>query len=370
MKFPILSATVLVFSLVSCDRQSAPEPDAKNKPVDKPASPNPIPQTNASSAKKESGGKGLEELSSRITRSQLTDVDWEVLEAEINRDPAAAASWAATLPPGSNRDECLELIFASWAGTDSDAAIAFARRNLAGMDLTVAAASIAETLAEESPESAVVALSLVAEPLARGAVVESILRGSTSVDPNRAAQWVLATKEPGERRVAIGTLISEWASIDPVATAAWIDSHLSGEEKSGAAGLLIESWGGLSPRAAADWLAAHREGLDYELSGGVLANQWAMVDPKGAASWAMAEKDSGLRESLVVGLVGTWALNESSNAIQWAAEIPDAALRREALVAAFEAISEESPEALDVWMASNPNHPAMREASEVRRNAE
>lgn len=370
MKFPILPALILSFSLVACDRQSVPEPDAKDQPVDKPASVNPIPQTNVSSAKKESCAKGLEELASSITRSKFTDDDWEVLEAEIERDPAAAASWAVTLPPGSNRDECLEEIFVSWAGTDPDAAIAFARRNLVGMDLTVAAASIAETLAEESPESAVVALSLVSEPLARGAVVESIIRSSTSVDPNRAAQWALASKDPGERRVAIGTLISEWAAIDPAASATWIDSHLSGEEKSGAVGLLMESWGGLAPRAAADWLAARRGGLDYEVTGGELANQWAMVDPKGAASWAVAEKDSGLRESLVVGVVGTWALNESSNAIQWAAEIPDPALRREALVAAFESISEESPEALEVWMSSNPNHSAMPVAREVQRNAE
>jgi hypothetical protein len=143
---------------------------------------------------------------------------------------------------------------------------------------------------------------------------------------------------------------------------------LSGEEKSGAAGLLIESWGSLAPRAAADWLAARRNGVDYELTGGTLATQWAMVDPKGALNWAMAEKDSGLRESLVVGVVGTWVLNESSNAIQWASQIPDAALRREALVAVFESMSDESPEVLDSWMKSNANHPAMREASEVRRN--
>jgi len=368
MKFPILPAIVLAFSMVSCDRQSAPESDAKDKPVDKPVSPNPIPQTNVTSANKESSGKGLEELASRITRSKLREEDLEGLEAECDRDPAATAAWAATLAPGSNRDECLELIFASWAGTDPDAAIDFARRNLAGMDLTVAAASIAETLAEESPESAVVALSLVAEPLARGGVIESIIRTSAAVDPRRAAQWALATKEPWERRVAINTLISEWASIDPMASAAWIDSHLSGEEKSGAAGLLIESWGSLAPRAAADWLAARRNGVDYELTGGTLATQWAIVDPKGALNWAMAEKDSGLRESLVVGVVGTWVLNESSNAIQWASQIPDAALRREALVAVFESMSDESPEVLDSWMKSNANHPAMREASEVRRN--
>ena len=84
----------------------------------------------------------------------------------------------------------------------------------------------------------------------------------------------------------------------------------------------------------------------------------------------MAEKNSELRESLVVGVVGTWALNESSNAIEWAVEIPDASLRREVLVAAFESISEESPEALEAWMISHANHPAMPVAREVQRNAE
>jgi hypothetical protein len=288
-----------------------------------------------------------------------------MLLREVERNPEEAASWAATLPPGVNRDACLEAVFSEWAGIDAEAAVDFARRKLSGMDLTVAAASIGAVLATDSPEAASMALSLVAEPIARGVVVESIASGAVSVDPQRASQWALALRDPVERRAALQSLVDAWSSTDLRSAAAWVDSALQGPEKSEAVEVLITNWASIDPRSAVEWLSARRGQVDFDGSGKILAESWAVVDPKAASQWAMAETGAA-REDFVEAVMQSWALNETSNAIAWASAIGDPEIRGKALAAGFESIREDSPAALEAWIQANPGHPAMEVAVEAR----
>jgi len=308
---------------------------------------------------------GLEEIAAAQGNGYQSQEALLMLLREVERNPEEAASWAATLPPGANRDACLEAVFGEWAGIDAEAAVDFARRKLSGMDLTVAAASIGAVLATDSPEAASMALSLVVEPIARGVVVESIASGAVSVDPQRAAQWALLMRDPVERGAAVQSVADSWSSMDLRAAATWIDSSLQGPEKSEAAEKLISNWASIDPRSAAEWLAARREQVDFETSGKILAESWAVVDPKAAAQWAMAEKGTA-REDFVEAVMQSWALNETSNAIAWASAVGEPDIRGKALAAGFESIREDSPAALEAWIQANPGHPAMEVAVEAR----
>ena len=330
------------------------------------AVPKPAEESASSSDPAARGGSAFAAIAGMQRNGYQPEEALELLLAEVEKNPTAAAEFAVTLPPGANRDSCMEAVFAEWAAINEGAALEFARRNLKGMDLTVAAAAIASVLASDSPEAAQAALSLIAEPIPRGVVVQSIVSAAVATDPGRAAQWAIAQRNPVERRAAIGALAEAWSSEDLRAAAAWIDSVLQGEEKNMAAGVLLANWSSIDPRAAVDWLASRRGALDFQSGGEVLVDGWAVVDPRAAAEWVLAEPDSGSRGAFAETLMAGWALNETSNAIDWASGLGDPELRREALVAGFGAIKEDSPAALEQWIQSHPSHAALAEAVEVR----
>jgi hypothetical protein len=293
----------------------------------------------------------------------------EILEREVEADPAGAAAQVAGMAPGANRDACLEAVFLQWGGSDPMAAINFTGRRLSGMDVTVAAASIAQAMAGESPESAWSAISLVAEPISRGVVAGAIARGGAESDAPRTARWVQAMAVGPERDAAVRSLAETWSSLDADEAARWIDASLVAGEKSRAVEILMSNWGSLTPREAASWLAGQREALDYGACGVALAGSWALVEPRRTGEWVLTEPDAVFRTAFAKALMEGWVLNETSNAIAWGSVIEDPELRREALLAGFLAMQGDSPAALDQWIESNPSHPALTEAVEIRSGA-
>ncbi len=353
--------------LVGCEDSPVVEPESKNPPAAKADSDEtagkvqPIPSIQPAA---EPNGEPLRRVEQLQSNGYQTDEALEILLAEIEKNPKASAKWAATLPPGANRDSCLETVFTEWALIEEYAAVDFARTNLSGMDLTVAAAAIAEVLAADTPESATAALSLVQEPIARGVIADVIARSAAENDPQRAAQWCLLQRDPVERAAAIGALVDVWSSTDLRSAAGWIDSSLQGEEKSIAVDMLMSNWGSIDPRAAAEWLAARRADIDYPSSSFILVSGWTMVDPRAAATWALSGTDAESQTALVEEVMSGWALNETAKSIEWANTIGNPEIRRQALLAGFGAMQDDSPAALRTWIQSHPGHPALAEALE------
>jgi hypothetical protein len=353
--------------LVGCEDSPFVEPEGKKPPAAKADSDETVREiqpTPPIQPAAEPTGEPLRRVEQLQSNGYQPDEALEILLAEIEKNPRAAAEWAATLPPGANRDSCLETVFTEWALIDQNAAVDFARTNLSGMDLTVAAAAIAEVLAADTPESATAALSLVKEPLARGVIADVIARSAAENDPQRAAQWCLLQRDPVERAAAIGALVDVWSSTNLRSAAGWIDSSLQGEEKNLAVEKLISNWASIDPRSAAQWLTDRRANLDYKSHSLTLASGWAMIDPPASARWALGEPDSDLQGSLVKEVASSWALNETAKSIEWANTIGNPEIRRQALLAGFGAMQDDSPAALRAWIQSHPGHPALAEAME------
>ena len=358
----VSAASVLV---VGCDGggDAAPEGKKEAKMVEKKA----VAASEVESESDEGASiVGLKELGEMIAAGRLTDEGLEILEEAAENDPAGTADWAVTLPPSAHRDTCLEIAFYNWGGEDSTAALNFIRGNLRGMDRTLAAASVAEALAEESPEAASAALALVAEPVPRGVVIESIVTAGVAESPQRVASWALALANPYERGAAVAALGRVWSEENPKACAAWIASSLNGDDRVNAGVELMANWGANAPREAAGWLAAQRGAEGYLEAGESLADAWSMVDPRAAASWAVEEPDAEMRSLLVDAVVTNWVLNEASNTIDWAQGLQDPGVREAALESAFLSLDVESPAALDYWLDTHPAHPAREIALSVR----
>ena len=359
-------AILVCAGLVGCEQKKEPLPEKTVVPEQASI---PISEGTSQAAAPQQRG-GLAGISKMVTRGELSDNALVELEGEIDANPKAVAEWAATLPLGSNRDTCLELVFGKWGAIDAPSAIDFVRKHLAGMDRTVAAASIAESMAAESPESITAALALVTEPIPRAVVVRSAVAAAFETKPDRAASWTLAQSSPVEREAALAALTELWSQSDPQACAAWVGSVLNGDDKTTASSELMASWGRISPRDAAQWLDAQKAGIDYEEVAPVLAENWSLVDPKAAANWASQEKDPEIRSSLMETIVSSWVLNEAANSIDWASGIQDAELRKSILESAFMSLAMESPSALADWIKNNSGHPAIHDAEEVQAGIE
>ncbi|MFM8830772.1 MAG: hypothetical protein ACKOHM_07180, partial [Spartobacteria bacterium] len=88
----------------------------------------------------------------------------ELLGDALEISPEQAAGWAATLPPGLNKDACLEMVFKGWAQEAPDDAARFAKSHLKGVDYRLALASVIEGAASSSPEKAAALLNGEKEP--------------------------------------------------------------------------------------------------------------------------------------------------------------------------------------------------------------
>ena len=365
LKMP-LAAFLACAGLGGCDQKKEPLPEKTVAPEQASV---PVLEGASQAVAPQQGG-GLAGISKMVTRGQLSDNALVELEAEIDANPKAVAEWVATLPLGSNRDTCLELVFGKWGAIDPPVAVDFVRKHLAGMDRTVAAASIAESMAAESPESITAALALVTEPIPRGVVVRSAMAAAFESNPDRAASWALAQSSPVEREAALAALTELWSQRDPQACAAWVVSVLKGDDKTTATSELMAGWGRISPRDAAQWLEAQKSGIDYEEVATVLAENWSLVDPKAAANWAGQEKDPEIRSTLMETIVSSWVLNEAANSIDWASGIQDGELRKSILETAFMSLAMESPYALADWIKNNSGHAAIHDAEEVQAGIE
>jgi hypothetical protein len=286
LNFTIVAAATCA-GFFGCDQKKEPMPI---KPVVPEKVSVQVSEAVTSQAAESEQGIGLTGISKLVTRVQLPDGALVELEGEIDANPKAVAEWWATLPLGSNRDTCLELVFGKWGAIDAPAAIDFVRKHLAGMDRTVAAASIAESMAAESPESITAALALVTEPIPRGVVVRSAVAAAFETNQERAASWTLAQSSPVEREAALAALTELWSQRDPQACAAWVVSVLKGDDKTTVASELMEGWGRISPRDAAQWLETQKSGINYDEVAPVLAENWSLVDPKAAANCWSGER--------------------------------------------------------------------------------
>lgn len=127
----------------------------------------------------------------------------ELLGAAIEISPKQAAEWVATLPPGLNKDACLEIVFNNWAQNAPKDAAQFAKTHLKGVDYRLALASVVEGAASSSPDTAVTLLAGENEPLLRGVLIDSLVSGAIDKNSDFLAEWAAALPPGNDRDKAI-----------------------------------------------------------------------------------------------------------------------------------------------------------------------
>lgn len=283
----------------------------------------------------------------------------EILAEAFEISPKQTAEWVAMLPPGSNKDACIEIIFKSWSQESSGDAAKFAKSYLKGVDYRLALASVIEGAASSSPEAATALLADEKEPLLRSALIDSLVSGAIDGNSEFLAEWVAALPPGNDRAKAVGSLVDEWSMRQPAECEKWFTRTLTPEEKTEFAVNLITNWASIHPREARAWIDSQTNpGLKNSASI-ALVESWAFVDPAAASQWAVTLQDPVLKKSALETVSAAWIVNDTSGAVEWASQLPDTGLRQTTLQAAFERLAEESPAALEYWIKQHPGHPAL-----------
>ena len=283
----------------------------------------------------------------------------ELLKEAVKISPKQAAEWAATLPPGLNKDACLEIVFNNWSKEAPKDAAQFAKTYLKGVDYRLALASVVEGAASASPETAAALLASENEPLLRGALIDSLFSGAIDDHSEFLAGWAAALPPGNDRDKAISSLVEEWSTRRPVECEKWFTRTLTPEEKIEQAVILITNWASLNPREARAWVDSQTNPELKENASIALVESWAFVDPTAASQWAAGLQDPVLKKSALETVSAAWIVNDTASAVEWASKLPDTSLQQTALQAAFERLTEESPAALEFWIQQNPGHPAL-----------
>ena len=135
----------------------------------------------------------------------------ELLKEAVKISPKQAAEWTAMLPPGLNKDACLEIIFKSWSQKSPKDAAQFAKSYLKGVDYRLALASVAEGTASSSPETAVTLLAGENELLLRSVLIDSLVSEAIDAHSDFLAEWTAALPLGNNRDKAISSLVEEWS---------------------------------------------------------------------------------------------------------------------------------------------------------------
>jgi len=282
----------------------------------------------------------------------------EILNDAIKLSPKQTAEWVSALPPGSNKDACLEVAFKLWAEEAPKDAAQFAKNHLKGVDYRLALASVIEGAATSSQETATDLISSENEPLMRGALIDALITGAINNNSGFLINWIGSLPQGDDRDSALSSIVKEWSSKNPVECEKWFTLKLTPEEKTEHAVTLITNWASINPREACAWLDSQPSSELKNSATIALLESWAFVDPNTASRWASGLKDPILKRSALETISAAWIVNDPSGAIDWASKLPDTNLQQMALQSAFESLAGESPSALKYWIQQNPNHPA------------
>ncbi len=284
-----------------------------------------------------------------------------------------ATRWSAHAAPKSYRAVALELAMASWARTDSQAALAGFLGNHAS-DSAAIAGLVAGWL-EADPvglEAFIEELDLSSETGQHAVAVyvrRRIEREGTAAATvwaeDRGASWQARRARHLYRQVA-----SELTMADPAAGVAFCERHCDGASGGGVRQMVATRWSHQDPVATLEWLLASNDAdpAERKFAVNVAYANWLRSAPREAIDWAVAQepalRDETWFEPVVRRVARSLGWKRAEEALVWAESISRAAERERAQVFVLRRWRARDEVGAEAWMAASSLSVALKE--EVR----
>jgi hypothetical protein len=165
----------------------------------------------------------------------------EAAQAMARRDPAAAASYVATLP-AHLRDTWIIQVAAPYANYDPVGATNWIAQYQGSQVYEVAYRQMVMQIAQNDPRAAGSMLRQASSAVQLGAASQVAMSWARQ-DPQAAVRWAEGLSDQGARAGAVGGAVSVWASTDPAAAKDWTLGLRGGESRDQAlSSLLIQTF--------------------------------------------------------------------------------------------------------------------------------
>src|SRR6267378_4123266 len=242
---------------------------------------------------------------------------------ELSRlNPQLLAEKLLVMPTNSLSGELIHRLAVSWAQSDVRSALVWAGRLPENGDKEDALITIRSQWAEQYPEEASKAISLLSEssPTARLISITASHWGET--DPAKALAWINTLSE-NQRALAVSEVVGSWARRDPVSAGNYVAQLPSGEMQDEAARAVLSTGASKNPQETAAWAVQFPAGDLQEQGIRLAVSAWNSVDSAGVQTWASNLPVDQTRDTVMKSLVETIAFSNPDKAIDMISLIND-----------------------------------------------
>lgn len=324
--------------------------------------------------------QGLQDLSMKKMALNAAYLGW------AERDPAGAAAAVKELPLDADTRRLLPPIAQALGKVSPQRALEWAAQFSTLREREAATSGALESIAVESPRTAVDAVMKMPAGTLRERLVASVAASIAARDPIAAAELVRDFQHGPVGAITTGVVIPELAKVNPVAALeliknfsdiasqqegyvelarSWADADLdaavawaktlpAGETQEKALVGLLESWTNKDPAAAARFVETSMNPNNRGPMLAEVAGSWARQDPLAATDWA-SKLPAGLsRNQAVVSALSEWAVEAPSDAAEYVVKLPVGVEQTEAAMAVIQRWADADPETVALWIEQFP----------------
>ncbi|GAA5484575.1 hypothetical protein [Haloferula sargassicola] len=285
-------------------------------------------------------------LSGPLKERALTDL----MMGWTRRNPEEAAGWLAST--GLTSQPFFNALPGTWAESDPQAALDWARSLPDGKAKDTAETAIANTVAQNNPRQAAEMFSKTIDEGDNAAVAITIADIWATTDPAAAAQWVAEMDDGPGKTEAASTLATVWAASDIEAAVKWSASIVDADMQRQVVSNIGTTWGAIDPFDALQWL----ETLPPEVGGDGITGamySWAGTDPVGMRQWIDAAGPDSLADRARQSLGDVLSQNAMPDAMDVALGMSSAPARDAALARYFREWRKRDDATAQDWLDAN-----------------
>lgn len=215
-----------------------------------------------------------------MTRERMGEYNM-LLHAWGKVDPVGALSYAQA---NSTSGYAEKEVLASWATSNPNAALAWARENHDGDKANPYLVGIIRGLASSNPTLATQVLQELPFSQQRGEALRTLAPHVASLGLDGAQQWLSGIEDPKLIGGASAYLAEQFSKQDPAMGADWVSRIDDDAARARALSEVVDNWTDQDPSAAKAWIAT----LPYEdqlKAGPEFVSSYAKQDATAAADW-------------------------------------------------------------------------------------
>lgn len=250
-----------------------------------------------------------------------------IIEAAVERNPAAAADWAANLAEPALRDSAFQMIGMKWAASDVAAALAWATGLSGESPRSSAVEGLTWTWVQADPKAVYDWAAGLEDVRLREQVFLKMSKLMAVQSPRQALEWALQFPEGPRRDQALHYAMFQWASLDLESAAKWTTQLSNPGLQSQGELAIARSWSNHEAEGATLWASSIRDPLARATALKTTLHKWAETNPVAASSWIGARAEAPLSEDIFASVTSSLAESNIAVAQAWVASTANLAWR-------------------------------------------